>query len=105
MQRDQTKTGDQNQGTPNAYNRGMMERLVVAEHAQENQHSIDREETSVVDQGRRPKELMLKEVLHIQMTPAEEYFNYDGGLKLPRCWIATSLTVRKGQHSLDPWEI
>ena len=33
------------------------------------------------------QELLLKEALHIQMTPSEERFNWDGGLEVPGCWI------------------
>ena len=54
----------------------------VAEHAWKEHHPIRWEETSIVDQARRPKELLLKEALHIQTTPAEERFNRDGGLEL-----------------------
>ena len=56
------ETGGQDQGTPGCL-RGMTERSAVAEHAWENQHSINWEEKSLVDQARRPKELMLEEVL------------------------------------------
>ena len=55
----------------------------------ENHHSIRWEEISVVDRARRQGELLLKEALHIQMTPAEDHFNCDGGVELPGCWIAT----------------
>ena len=41
----------------------------------------------VLDHG-RGQELLLKEALHIQMTPSEERFNQDGGLEVPGCWIA-----------------
>ena len=41
------------------------------EHAWENHHPIDWEETTVLDRG-RGQELLLKEALHIQMTPSEE---------------------------------
>ena len=56
-----------------------MEKSAVAEHAWENHHPIDWEETTVLDRG-RGQELLLKEALHIQMTPSEERFNRDGGL-------------------------
>ena len=36
-------------------------------------------------QGQRQRELLLKEVLHIQMTPAEERLNWDRGLEIPGC--------------------
>ena len=65
-----------------ACERGMMEKSAVAEHAWENHHPIDWEETTVLDRG-RGQELLLKEALHIQMTPSEERFNQDGGLEVP----------------------
>ena len=34
----------------------------------------------------RGQELLVKEALHIQMTPSEERFNRDEGLEVPRCW-------------------
>ena len=70
-----------------ACEKGMMEKSAVAEHAWENHHPIDWEETTVLDRG-RGQELLLKEALHIQMTPSEERFNRDGGLEVPGCWIA-----------------
>ena len=39
-------------------------------------------ETTVLDHG-RGQELLVKEALHIQMTPVEERFNRDGGLEVP----------------------
>ena len=39
--------------------------------------------------ARHPRELLLlKEAIHIQMTPAEERFNRDTGLELPGCRVA-----------------
>ena len=73
-----------------ACERGMMEKSAVAEHAWENHHPIDWEETTVLDRGRGQE---LKEALHIQMTRSEERFNRDGGLEVPGCWIA----VMRGQ--------
>jgi len=49
----------------------------VAEHAWEN-HSPINIETLVLDRARGYWELLLKEALHIQMTPAEEHFNTEG---------------------------
>ena len=34
----------------------------------------------------RGQELLVKEALHIQMTPSEKRFNRDGGLEVPGCW-------------------
>ena len=39
-------------------------------------------------------ELLLKEALHIQMTPAEECFNWDKRLEIPGSWI----TLVRGQE-------
>ena len=52
----------------------------------EERHSTG-QETTVLDCS-RGQELLLKEALHIQMTPSEERFNRDGGLEVPGCWIA-----------------
>ena len=57
-----------------ACERGMMEKSAVAEHAWEHHHPIHWEETTVLDHG-RGQELLVKEALHIQMTPVEECFN------------------------------
>ena len=51
----------------------------------EHHHPIYWEETTVLDHG-RGQELLVKEALHIQMTPVEEHFNQDGGLEVPGCW-------------------
>ena len=79
--------------------RGMMEKSAVAEHAWENRHPIDWGETTVLDHG-RGQELLLKEALHIQMTPSEEHFNRDGGLEVPGCW--TAVMRRQGEICFIP---
>ena len=45
----------------------------------------------------RGQELLVKEALHIQMTPVEERFNRDGGLEVPGCW--TAVMRRQGGRS------
>ena len=42
------------------------------------------------------------QVLHIQMTPAEEHFNCDGELELPDCWMATLRRIEGGASSDQP---
>ena len=64
-----------------------MEKSAVVEHAWEHHHLIHWEETTVLDHG-RGQELLVKEALHIQMTPVEKRFNRDGGLEVPGCWTA-----------------
>ena len=73
-----------------------MEKSVVAEHALENHHWIDLEETTVLDHG-RGQELLVKEALHSWMTPSEEHLNRDRGLEVPGCW--TTMMRRQGGRS------
>ena len=51
-----------------------MEKSAVSEHVRENQDPIYWEETTIPDHS-RGQELLVKEALHIQMTPVEERFN------------------------------
>ena len=44
----------------------------------------------------RGQELLVKEALHIQMTPVEVRFNRDGELEVPSCWTAV---MRQGGRS------
>ena len=60
----------------------MMKTSDVAERAQKNHHLIQWVETPVLSYG-VGHELMTKEVLHIQMTASEDYFNQDVGLEVP----------------------
>ena len=48
-----------------------MKKSTVAEHACENRNPIHREETTVLGHG-SGHELLVKEALHIQMTPSEK---------------------------------
>ena len=74
----------------------------VAEHAYQHQHPIQWEETSIVDQARGHRELLLKEAIHIHSTPPppppQERFNRDIGTDLPSCW----LTVLKAHERRAP---
>ena len=60
-----------------ACRKGTLEKSAVAEHAW-NANKWD--ETTVVDMARHPRELLIKEAIHIQMIPAEERLNRDTGL-------------------------
>jgi len=44
--------------------------------------------TGPLARARGQEELLLKEALHIQMTPEEERFNRDRGLEILGCWTA-----------------
>ena len=39
----------------------------------------------MIDEARPPKELMLKEAIHIRLNRTS--LNRDGGLELPGCWM------------------
>ena len=54
------------------------------EYVWENHYPIHWTETTAPDCG-RGQELLVKEALHIQMAPSEEYFNGGGGLEVPVC--------------------
>ena len=69
-----------------ACQKGTLEKSALAEHAWENHHPIRWEEATVIDQARTPKELMLKEAIHIRLNHPS--LNRDGGLELPGCWMA-----------------
>ncbi len=55
----------------------------IAEHAWQQHHHIKWEEERVIDRASKNRELKIKEALHIQMTPDNNKFNRDIGLKLP----------------------
>ena len=84
---DQTETGDKAEGTPGCLREGndgevSCSGTCVGESPSDRlggDHSLDRG---------RGQELLLKEALHIQMTPSEERFNRGEGLEVPGCWIA-----------------
>ena len=63
-------------------------RNLPPEHAWGSHHPINWKDTSVIDRARRPEELLLKEAIHIQGTPARECLNRDGGKGIPRSWTA-----------------
>ena len=74
----------------------MVEKSAVAEHVWEHHHPIHWEETTVLDHG-RGQELLVKEALHIQMTPVEERLNRDGGLEVPT-WLLDRCDEEAGRE-------
>ena len=70
----------------------MIEKSALVEHVWENHHLIDWEVTAVLDHGRE----QVKEALCIHMTPSEDHFNQEGGLKVPGCW--TAVMRRQGRE-------
>ena len=69
-----------------------MEISAVVEHAWENSHSINWEETTLLDKV-SGLELLTKEALHIRTTPADKCINKDERLEISDCW--TSLLTRQ----------
>ena len=53
-----------------ACSKGHAERSTIAEHTWDQQHTIDWEDTKVLDKATRPVQLLVKEALCIQRTPA-----------------------------------
>ena len=66
--------------------KGALVKSALAVHALEGHRPIKWEETTVADQARTPKELLLKEAIKIRLLKPP--LNRDGGLELPGCWIA-----------------
>ncbi len=46
------------------------------------------DEVRVVDRAIKNREIKIKKVLCIQMTPHNKKFNRDIGLKFPGCWLS-----------------
>ena len=71
-----------------ACSKGHAEKSAITEHAWDQQHTIDWEDTKVLDKATRPVQLLVKGALCIQRTPTNYRLNRDGGYELPGCWIA-----------------
>ena len=85
-----------------ACKKGLMEKSAIAEHAWTHRHPINWDEMSVMAHARGQGELLLKEAIHIQMTPAEDRFNRDGGVELPGCRIAALRRLGGGVDQRRP---
>ena len=83
--RNQAEVKNKGQRTPRQLWEGSNREVSDSRACMGNHHPIKWEDTSVVEQVRRSKELMLKEALHIQLMPSEERFNRDVGIELPDC--------------------
>ena len=78
-----------------------LQKSAVAEQAWGSHHHINWKDTSVINRARRPEELLLKEAIHIQVTPAGKCLNRDGGKGIPRCWTA-ALKRSEGAANRQP---
>ena len=76
------------------------QKSAVAEHAWGSRHPINWKDISMINWARRPEELLLKEVIHIQRTPAGERLNRDGGKGIPKCWTAA---LKRSKEVANRW--
>ena len=70
-----------------ACSRGELEKSAIAEHAWQNQHSIEWNGTRIVDRASGRMELVLKAALHIGLL--QPGLTRDIGTELPGCWVST----------------
>ena len=69
-----------------ACKKGETDKSAIAEHAWKEHHPILWEETKVIDQAKKQKQLLIKEALNIHCVSEEERLNRDTGLEIPDCW-------------------
>ena len=50
----------------------------------------------MIDRARTAKELLVKEAIYIRLNYAS--LNRDGGMELPRCWMAALKDTRSGSN-------
>ena len=72
----------------NACRRGEFDKSAIAEHAWTDHHPILWDDISVLDRASRWRELLIKEALHIGLTPVETLVNRDAGLELATWLLA-----------------
>ena len=72
------------------------DKSAIAEHAWAEDHPINWSGTKILQRASHTMELVMKEALCIQSTPADSRFNRDGGYELPDCWFALNRKLRGG---------
>ena len=72
------------------------DKSAIAEHAWAEDHPINWSGTKILQRASHTTELVMKEALCIQSTPADSRFNRDGGYELPDCWFALNRKLRGG---------
>ena len=86
-----------------ACRKGTFETSAVAEHAWKNHHTIRWEETTVVNMARHPNELLLKEAIHINMTPVRNASTETQDLSsLDAGWLYLEKTGKQDGSSTNP---
>ena len=58
----------------------------IAEHAWSTGHSIDWGGVEIMDIASKKTELLVKEAIHIHLTPKDRLINRDTGLQIPESW-------------------
>ena len=69
--------------------KGDTHKSAIADHAWSEQHAIEWDNTTVIDRSSNRMNLMLKEALHIQLSPKQQQMNRDSGTDIPGCWVST----------------
>ena len=72
------------------------DKSAIAEHAWAEDHPINWSGTKILQHASHTMELVMKEALCIQSTPADSLFNRDSGYELPDCWFALNRKLRGG---------
>ena len=68
----------------------------IAEHSWSEYHPINWNGTKILQRTRQTMELMMKEALCIQSTPADSHFNRDSRCELPDCCFTLNPKLRGG---------
>ena len=69
-----------------ATKRGETERFAIAEHACNEHHHPDWDNTSILDQAKHNSTLLVKEAMHISLAEANTLLNRDQGTTIADCW-------------------
>ena len=68
---------------------GYTEKSAIAEHAWDAGHRPDWEGIKILDTASKKNELLVKEAIHIQLTPSGQLLNRDRGWQIPEAWNST----------------
>ena len=90
--RDDEKTRNQSEGAEECMSEGSTEKVSFG-RARMNKPPSN---VSMIDQARTAKELLVKEAIHNWLNHPS--LNRNGGLELPRCWMAALKDTRSGPN-------
>ena len=78
----------------NACVRCQTDKSAITEHAWSEDHPINWSGTKILQHSSHTMELVMKEALCIQSTPADSHFNRDSGYELRDCWLVINWNLR-----------